>query len=62
MIIEFVRTENFFNTTADNAKSLLEIAELMGGKNVTPNEVYAETELDKIALENVKKVRPTLQV
>ena len=51
------QNREFFNTTPENAKSLLEIAELMGGKNITPNEVFAETELDKIALEKVKKVR-----
>jgi len=47
----------FFNTTPEQAKSILEIAEVMGGKNVTPKEDIVETPQDKQALENAKKQR-----
>ncbi len=47
----------FFNTTPEQAKSILEIAEVMGGKNVTPKEDIVETAQDKQALENAKKQR-----
>lgn len=45
----------FFNTTPEQAKSILEIAEVMGGKNVTPKEDIVETAQDKQALENARK-------
>ena len=47
----------FFNTTAEQAKSILGIAEIMGGKDVTPKEVIAETPQDIQALEKSRKIR-----
>ena len=47
----------FFNATPEQAKSILEIAEVMGGKNVTPKEDVVETPQDKQALENARKRR-----
>jgi len=47
----------FFNTTPEQAKSILEIAEIMGGKDVTPKGDIVETAQDKQALENAKKQR-----
>ena len=47
----------FFNTTPEQAKSILEIAEIMGGKDVTPKEVIVETPQDKQALEKSRKIR-----
>ena len=47
----------FFNATPESAKAILEIAEEMGGKNVTPKEVIAETDQDKQALSEAKKRR-----
>ena len=45
----------FFNVSPDQAKSLLEIAELMGGKNVTPSEAIVETSQDLEALRKAKR-------
>ena len=47
----------FFNTTPEQAKSILEIAEIMGGKNVTPKGDIVETAQDKQALEKSRKIR-----
>ena len=47
----------FFNTTPEQAKSILEIAEIMGAKDVTPKEVIVETPQDKQALEKSRKIR-----
>ena len=47
----------FFYTTPEQAKSILEIAEVMGGKNVTPKHDIVETEQDKQALEKSRKIR-----
>ncbi|OUU24636.1 MAG: hypothetical protein CBB97_11365 [Candidatus Endolissoclinum sp. TMED37] len=47
----------FFYTSPEQAKSLLEIAEVMGGKNVTPNEDIVETNEDKTALEKGRSLR-----
>ena len=47
----------FFNTTPEQAKSILEIAEIMGGKNVTPKGDIVETVQDKQALEKSRKIR-----
>jgi hypothetical protein len=47
----------FFNASPESAKAILEIAEEMGGKNVTPKEVIAETDQDKQALSEAKKRR-----
>ena len=51
------QSREFFNATPEQAKALLEIAEVMGGKNVTPKEDIVETPQDKQALENARKKR-----
>ena len=51
------QNREFFNATPEQAKAILEIAEVMGGKNVTPNEDIVETLQDKQALENARKKR-----
>ena len=51
------QNREFFNATPEQAKAILEIAEVMGGKNVTPNEDIVETPQDKQALENARKKR-----
>ena len=51
------QNREFFNTTPEQAKAILEIAELMGGKNVTPIEDVVENNQDKQALENARKRR-----
>jgi hypothetical protein len=51
------QNREFFNVSPEQAKSILEIAEVMGGKNVTPNEVIVETPQDKQALEQNRKKR-----
>ena len=51
------QNREFFNTTPERAKSLLEIAEIMGGTNVTPLEDIVETAQDKQALDNARKNR-----
>lgn len=47
----------FFNTSPDKAKSLLKIAEIMGGKDVTPVGDIVETVQDKQALDKARKAR-----
>ena len=47
----------FFNTTPEQAKSILEIAEIMGGKDVTPKGDIVETVQDKQGLEKSRKIR-----
>ena len=47
----------FFYTTPEQAKSILEIAEVMGGKNVTTKHDIVETEQDKQALDKSRKIR-----
>ena len=47
----------FFRTSPEQAKSLLEIAEVMGGRNVTPKTEIVETPKDKEALEKARKMR-----
>ena len=49
------QNREFFNATPEQAKAILEIAEVMGGKNVTPKEDIVETPQDKQALENARK-------
>ena len=49
------QNREFFNASPESAKAILEIAEEMGGKNVTPKEVIAETDQDKQALDKAKK-------
>ena len=51
------QNREFFNVTPEQAKSILEIAEVMGGKNVTPTEDIVDTPQDKQALDNSKKKR-----
>lgn len=47
----------FFDTTPERAKSFLEIAEIMGGTNVTPSKDMGVTAQDKQALDNARKKR-----
>ena len=49
------QNREFFNTSPEQAKAILEIAEVMGGKNVTPTEDVVETPQDKQALDNARK-------
>ena len=51
------QNREFFNATPEQAKAILEIAELMGGKNITPTEDVVETAQDKQALDNERKRR-----
>jgi hypothetical protein len=51
------QNREFFNTTPEQAKAILEIAEVMGGKNVTPKEDIVETLQDKQALDTARKKR-----
>jgi hypothetical protein len=51
------QNREFFNVSPEQAKSILEIAEVMGGKNVTPQNDIVETPQDKEALEKSRKIR-----
>jgi hypothetical protein len=51
------QNREFFNTTPEIAKSILEIAEVMGGKNVTPKKDIVETPQDQQALDSARKRR-----
>jgi hypothetical protein len=51
------QNREFFNTNPEQAKAILEIAEAMGGKNVTPKEDIVETLQDKQALDTARKKR-----
>ena len=51
------QNREFFNATPEQAKAILEIAEVMGGKNVTPKEDIVETPQDKQALDSARKKR-----
>ena len=51
------QNREFFNASPEQAKSILEIAEVMGGKNVTPKNDIVETPQDKEALDRSRKVR-----
>ena len=51
------QSREFFNASPEQAKSILEIAEVMGGKNVTPKNDIVETPQDKEALDRSRKVR-----
>ena len=51
------QNREFFNATPEQAKALLQMVEVMGGKDVTPKEVIAETEQDKQALNSAKQKR-----
>ena len=47
----------FFRITPEQAKSILEIAEVMGGKDVTPREDVVETSQDLEALQKARTIR-----
>ena len=51
------QNREFFNCAPERAKSLLEIAELMGGRDVTPTEVIVETPQDAQALDTAHNKR-----
>ncbi|UAT43220.1 GIY-YIG nuclease family protein [Anaplasmataceae bacterium AB001_6] len=51
------QNREFFNSTPEQAKSILEIAELMGGKNVTPTYDIVATPQDQEALDKIRKSR-----
>jgi len=51
------QNREYFYTTPERAKSLLQIAEIMGGRNVTPTEDIVETSQDKEALDKARKNR-----
>jgi len=51
------QNREFFNATPEQAKAILEIAEVMGGKNITPKEDIVVTPQDIQALENARKKR-----
>ena len=51
------QNREFFNTTPEQAKSLLQIAEVMGGRNVTPTTDIVETPQDAQALRKAKTRR-----
>jgi len=51
------QNREFFNTTPEIVKSILEIAEIMGVKDVTPKKDIVETEQDKQALDEARKKR-----
>ena len=49
------QNREFFNCTPEQAKSALRIAEIMGGKNVTPTELIIKDEQDRQALNTAKR-------
>ena len=51
------QNREFFNVAPENAKSLLEIAEVMGGKNVTPPFDIVENVQDQQALNHARNRR-----
>ncbi len=51
------QSREFFNASPEMAKSILEIAEVMGGKNVTPKKDIVETPQDQQALDSARKRR-----
>tara|TARA_B100001057_G_C22547846_1_gene832253 strand:- start:58 stop:666 length:609 start_codon:yes stop_codon:yes gene_type:complete len=51
------QNREFFNATPEQAKALLKMVEVMGGKDVTPKDVITETNQDKQALSEAKKRR-----
>lgn len=51
------QNREFFNTTPEQAKSLLGIVEVMGGKNVTPTIDIVESPQDHEALKRARKNR-----
>ena len=51
------REREFFYTSPENAKSILELLEIMGGENVTPKEDIVENQEEKQALDEARKLR-----
>ena len=51
------REREFFYTSPENAKSILEILEIMGGENVTPKDDIVESQEEKQALDEARKLR-----
>ncbi len=51
------QSREFFSSTPEIAKSILEIAEIMGGKNVTPTSDIVDTPQDQQALDKARKAR-----
>ena len=49
------REREFFYTSPENAKSILELLEIMGGENVTPKEDIVENNEEKQALDEARK-------
>ena len=48
------QSHEFFSATPEQAKSLLQIAEVMGGRNVTPTDLIVESEQDAMPFVKVK--------
>ena len=51
------QNREFFNATPEQAKALLQMVEVMGGKDVTPKEDIVDTPQDKQALDKARKQR-----
>jgi|TARA_B110000503_G_scaffold77213_1_gene119025 hypothetical protein len=51
------KSREFFRVNPEQAKSILEIVKLMGGKDVTPTEDIIDSPEDKQALEKERKIR-----
>ena len=51
------REREFFYTSPENAKSILELLEIMGGEDVTPKEDIVENNEEKQALDEARKLR-----
>jgi len=51
------QNREFFSISPEKAKSFLEIAEIMGGRNVTPTTEIVNEVQDSQALSNAKKIR-----
>ena len=51
------REREFFYTSPENAKSIFELLEIMGGENVTPKEDIVENQEEKQALDEARKLR-----
>ena len=51
------QNREFFNITPERAKSFLDIAEIMGGRNVTPAGDIVKTPQDQQALDNARQRR-----
>lgn len=51
------QNREFFSANPEQAKSILQIAELLGGKDVTPTEAIVETAQDEQALTRARQIR-----